>query len=284
MNTPNPLIPQGSLEAQQYRKQSTTKIAVTVILGIHGVVLGGLLFLGCKPEPETKVAENSGFESLDPAPAGQTAYNSSPFGDILGDTNEIIIPPTDPASLGNPLLPTGNPAGNQLPPGGSTFGGGQGNLGPGSTAFPPLPPADTNPAPSRAATLIDDRGTSTQPPPYAVVPGDNFTRIAQKHNVTVKAIAEANPGVDSRNLKVGQMLKLPANVTPVTPAVPAGGPASASSSELTYTVKSGDTLTAIARNHGITIKELQNANGLRGSLIKVGQKLIIPVKNPPAGQ
>lgn len=279
MNTPNPLIPQGSLDSQQYQKRSATKIVVSAILAVHGVVLGGLLFLGCKEEPTPKVADNSGFESLDPVAAERTAFSSSPFGDILGDTNEIVIPPTDPTSLGNTFPSGGTPAGGQLPPGGSAFGGGRSEFGDSSTAFPPLPPGDASTPPSRTTTLIDNRGTPTQPPPYAVVPGDNFTRIAQKHNVTLKAITAANPGVDSRNLKVGQMLNLPANVTPVSPAVPEGSPASATSSETTYTVKSGDTLTGIARDHGITIKELQTANGLRGSLIKVGQKLIVPAKS-----
>ena len=44
-----------------------------------------------------------------------------------------------------------------------------------------------------------------------------------------------------------------------------------------YTVKSGDTLTKIARDYKVTIKQLQQANGIKGSNIKVGQKLILPV-------
>jgi LysM repeat protein len=280
MNTPNPLIPQGSLESQQYQKRSATKIVVSSILAVHGVVLGGLLFLGCKEEPAPKVADNSGFESLDPVAAERTAFSSSPFGDILGDTNEIVIPPTDPTSLGHTFPSGGTPAGNSLPPGGSTFGGGtRDNLGTGSPSYPPFPTVDTNATTGRTSGLVNDRGMPAQPTTYAVVPNDTFTSIAQKHNVTVAAITTANPGVDSRRLKVGQVLNLPASVTPVTPRVPEGGPASAAGAELTYTVKSGDTLTGIARDHGITVKELQTANGLRGSLIKVGQKLIVPVKN-----
>lgn len=47
---------------------------------------------------------------------------------------------------------------------------------------------------------------------------------------------------------------------------------------LVYTVKRGDTLSAIARQHGVSIKEIQAANGLRGDLIKIGQKLRIPTR------
>lgn len=50
----------------------------------------------------------------------------------------------------------------------------------------------------------------------------------------------------------------------------------------TYVVRSGDTLTKIARAHQITIKELKALNELRSSRIKAGQKLRVPVPQPPA--
>jgi LysM repeat protein len=43
-----------------------------------------------------------------------------------------------------------------------------------------------------------------------------------------------------------------------------------------YVVKSGDTLTRIARTHGITVKAIESANGLTGDRIVVGTKLTIP--------
>ena len=43
-----------------------------------------------------------------------------------------------------------------------------------------------------------------------------------------------------------------------------------------YTVKKNDTLGHIAQRFGVSVKELKGANGLRGDLIKVGQKLRIP--------
>ena len=45
---------------------------------------------------------------------------------------------------------------------------------------------------------------------------------------------------------------------------------------LRYRVRSGDTLGAIARKYGTTVGALQRANRLRGHLIRVGQKLLIP--------
>lgn len=44
----------------------------------------------------------------------------------------------------------------------------------------------------------------------------------------------------------------------------------------THPVKSGDTLTKIARQAGITVELLKSANGLSGDLIRVGQTLRIP--------
>lgn len=43
-----------------------------------------------------------------------------------------------------------------------------------------------------------------------------------------------------------------------------------------YTVKSGDSLYAIARRHNTTVAALQRANGISGSLIHPGQRLVIP--------
>ena len=44
----------------------------------------------------------------------------------------------------------------------------------------------------------------------------------------------------------------------------------------TYTVKKGDTLGAIARRNGTSVKALKRANGLKSDLIRINQKLTIP--------
>ena len=44
-----------------------------------------------------------------------------------------------------------------------------------------------------------------------------------------------------------------------------------------YTVRSGDTLYALARRHGVTTDALQRANGLDGAALRIGQTLVIPV-------
>jgi len=64
---------------------------------------------------------------------------------------------------------------------------------------------------------------------------------------------------------------------------PTEGPAVAATAEATtvvetrnYTVRRGDTLSVIADRMGTTVSRLRAANGLRGNLIRAGQKLDIP--------
>jgi LysM repeat protein len=45
-----------------------------------------------------------------------------------------------------------------------------------------------------------------------------------------------------------------------------------------YTVKSGDTLTRIAKRNHVSVKALRTANSLTTDHLKVGQKLTIPAK------
>ncbi|MFH1057562.1 MAG: LysM peptidoglycan-binding domain-containing protein, partial [Pseudomonadota bacterium] len=53
-------------------------------------------------------------------------------------------------------------------------------------------------------------------------------------------------------------------------------PAATAKAGRSYTVKSGDSLAAIARKHGVKLTALRQANGLRQDKIKPGQVLVIP--------
>ena len=110
---------------------------------------------------------------------------------------------------------------------------------------------------------------------YVVVQGDSFSSIGKKFGVSVSAIAKANPGVESTRLKIGQKLQIPA---PTTTAVSPGLETPVTE---TYTVKLGDTLSRIAREHGTTVPALKELNGLTLDPIKVGQKLRLPARPAP---
>lgn len=67
----------------------------------------------------------------------------------------------------------------------------------------------------------------------------------------------------------------PAPATTASEPVPAGA-------AQTYTVKAGDTVTRIASSLGVTIPDLEKANGLAGNaVLQVGQSLKVPVRALP---
>jgi membrane-bound lytic murein transglycosylase D len=56
---------------------------------------------------------------------------------------------------------------------------------------------------------------------------------------------------------------------PVSAAQPPG------TNRVTYTVRSGDNLGLIASNHGVTVSQLRAWNGISGTMIRAGQRLVI---------
>ena len=146
-----------------------------------------------------------------------------------------------------------------------------------NVAAAPVEPAPqpTNPAP-----------VETTPPPtpapgateYTIAKGDTFGTLHKKFHVSVKALENANPGVDPTKLKIGQKINVPAaqTTTAATPTGTAATEAPGAAGEHTYTVKSGDNLTKIAKEKGTTVKAIRAANNLKTDRITVGQKLKIP--------
>jgi LysM repeat protein len=122
-----------------------------------------------------------------------------------------------------------------------------------------------------------------EPPPvapvtseYTIAKGDTLAVIAKKNGVSLSALQAANPGVVPTKLKIGQKLTIPAGGS--TTGGSLAPSASVETAGTTYTVKSGDTLTSIAKKQGTTVKAIQSANNLVTTRIKVGQKLTIPSK------
>ena len=143
---------------------------------------------------------------------------------------------------------------------------------------------DTNPPPMVASNPpVAPTPVVVQPPvapagtEYVIIHGDTLAKIAKKNGVTLSALKAANPGVEPTKLKVGQKLAIPAGGTAPAANGASVAPDTGMGGE-TYTVKSGDTLTKIAKAHGTTIKAIRAENNLTTDHIKVGQKLKIPAK------
>lgn len=115
---------------------------------------------------------------------------------------------------------------------------------------------------------------------YRVKSGDYLGRIASRHRCTVAQIKRWN-NLKSNNIRVGQRLVIyrggvssssasssssQSQTSEKTSAAPASGAA-------IYTVKSGDTLSAIATRHGISVNQIKEWNELSGNNIKPGQTL-----------
>ncbi|MBN2241875.1 MAG: LysM peptidoglycan-binding domain-containing protein [Acidobacteria bacterium] len=115
------------------------------------------------------------------------------------------------------------------------------------------------------------------PPTYAthtVRKGESLSVIAKKYGTTVSRIALTNNIRTTDIIRVNQKLKVP-----LTGA--AGVPASSGSrGELeaggSYRVQKGDTLWQIAKKFNTSTKSIQQINGLTGTLLSVGQVLLIP--------
>jgi LysM repeat protein len=147
------------------------------------------------------------------------------------------------------------------------------NVSPMEASNPPVtPPVETNPP-----VVTPPVTTETPTTEYVVVKGDTLGKIAKRNSVTLKALEAANPGVVPTKLKVGQKLEIPAATGGAEPSEAASASSTGGENgEEIYTVKSGDTLTKIARHYGTTIKAIESENNLSTTKIKVGQKLKIP--------
>jgi len=248
MNTPNPLLPQGSLPSK-----ATSKIGfkILMILAIHVVVIGGLLLQGCSKDKATTTS-TSGTEVA-------AATNTSP----MSTTPEFTPAPV--ASNNVVSAPAATPAMTTPTPVAST-----GNL----SAAPMTQPMVSTPV---AAPVVAS-GTATE---YVIASGDLLSTIAKKNGVTVKALLEANPGIEPKKLQIGHKIQIPAGSAVVAKAssstsavaeaadVPAGD-------GTTYKVKAGDRLIKIASTHGTTVKAIEAQNGMKTASIRAGQILKMP--------
>ncbi len=155
---------------------------------------------------------------------------------------------------------------------------------------PAPPPPETSAPPVAVTAPVVPEPPPPAPPPavsaeaaeYSIVKGDYLERIARNHHVSVRAIMEANPGIEPTKLQIGQKIRIPAPAPAAASAVAPTLPVETGigTGEQMYTVKSGDTLIRIARQFGTTPKAISAANNLKTTSIKVGQKLRIPVQAP----
>ncbi len=102
---------------------------------------------------------------------------------------------------------------------------------------------------------------------YTIKSGDTLSSIASRNGTTVSKICALNNISSRATLQIGQRLAI------------SGSSSSANQSNDTnnsgfYTVKSGDTLSAIASRNGTTVSQICNKNGISSrSTLNIGQRL-----------
>ena len=119
-------------------------------------------------------------------------------------------------------------------------------------------------APASAAPAVDAAF-------YRVQPGDNITKIAREHGLSVAQLRVLNPG-RSEQVAPGQRLRLSGAAAETAAQQPAAVPLPRLS---THTVQPGDTLFNISRRFGVTVEQLRRLNHLTSDHVKLGQRLVV---------
>ncbi|MDX1643804.1 MAG: LysM peptidoglycan-binding domain-containing protein, partial [Thermoanaerobaculia bacterium] len=103
---------------------------------------------------------------------------------------------------------------------------------------------------------------------YRVRRGDTLSGIAARHGTSVSALMELNDLRSAHRIRQGQTLRVPDRS-------PGGGATVASGGEITYTVRSGDSLWSLAKRYGTTVDRIRQDNGLTNNVLQPGQKLTL---------
>mgnify|MGYP002512011990 FL=1 len=116
---------------------------------------------------------------------------------------------------------------------------------------------------------------SQVPETYTVQSGDTLTGIAAKYNLSMDQVASLNGISRHAGLRVGQRLKLTGEAAePVRESV--AETVSKHVKSDSHVVKSGETLSSIARQYHLQVKYLADLNGLNANgNVRIGQRLKI---------
>lgn len=105
---------------------------------------------------------------------------------------------------------------------------------------------------------------------YIIQPGDNFWRLSQRHGVSHADIVALNPGIDPFNLRVGQVICIPAaSLRPPVPYPYQG--------YWDHVIAPGDTIWGLSKHYHISYQEILHHNpGIHHTNLRPGQIIHIP--------
>ena len=144
-----------------------------------------------------------------------------------------------------------------------------------------IPPTNT-PTPTLTPTLPPTPTLSPTPTPtpkpliHSIKTGETLNFIAQKYNVSLADLEQANDITQDTILQVGQELIIPFAVD-----TGADNENSRERPIILYTIKSGDTLSGIAFEYDTSVAAIEVANpGLDLDILSVGQEVLVPLRPP----
>ena len=218
-----------------------------IVLGLHvGVIVLVMLQPGCQPGKQDLTLDANETSLVEPDPLNSFNEGVSNQEPVVPKSENEFVSPTRPKTGGiivpgqvEPVVPVVDPLATEN-----------------TTESTPLRPADVS--------------------VYKIQRGDTLWGIARKNQLSMNQLLSSNPNLtkDTR-LSIGQEIMIPAGGTtavasdPIAPIPVEGG--------VTYVVKPGDSLSKIARDQGVSLALLMQANRMNGSsIIRPGQSLVIP--------
>ncbi len=134
--------------------------------------------------------------------------------------------------------------------------------------------------------------------PHGVQPGERLWSIAAANNLTTRTVAAYNGLSENAQVVLGSTLQVPTTVEgyaalqqrglapasspAAAPAAPAAAPAGAPAPQGAYTVRAGDTLSALAAQSGVSLQSMAAMNGLDpAGVLLTGTVLKLPSGAPP---
>nr|WP_245301508.1 peptidoglycan endopeptidase [Virgibacillus natechei] len=130
---------------------------------------------------------------------------------------------------------------------------------------------------SSSSSASDSSNNSSNSSTYTVKSGDTLSGIASDHGISLSKLMDLN-GLDTTLIHPGNEFKVSEGSSGGSSSGSSGDSSSGSGSvgsSTVYTVKSGDTLSQIGAEHGVSVANLRNWNNLSSDLITIGQKLNI---------
>lgn len=103
---------------------------------------------------------------------------------------------------------------------------------------------------------------------HRVKRGETLSHIAKRYGLSVSTIAKANGGLSPSRLQIGQAIRIPSAGVATKLAS-----TTKSSSSRFHSVRRGENLSLIAARYDTSVTKLRRLNGLRGSVIRPGQRL-----------